>query len=96
MLENTDAERDKHQKKEWNAEYEIEELARKEKENQQNVYYNQPSPSTSQERKTCQIGHCKRNRSNNTCTKCKMFAAGVQAKFSICVKDAWNKCRILK
>ena len=43
----------------------VEELAGKEKEDQQNINYNQPSPSTSQ-RKTCQIGYCKRNRSNIT------------------------------
>lgn len=53
-----------------------EELAGKEKEYQQNIDYNQPSPSTSQERKTCQIGYCRRNRSNNICKKCKKILCG--------------------
>ena len=46
------------------------ELAEGEKKKYKNIDYNHPSPSTSQERKTCQIGFCKRNRSNNTCKIC--------------------------
>ena len=46
-----------------------EELVGKEKKDQQNIDYNQPSPrpSPSQECKNRQIAYCKRNRSNNTC-----------------------------
>ena len=51
------------------------ELADKEKK-EHKLDYNQPSPSTSQERKTCQIGFCKRNRSNNICTKCEKIVCG--------------------
>ena len=97
MLENTDVERDKHQKRKRNTEYETEELAEKENEDQQNIDYNQPSPSTSQERKIRQIEYCKRNRSNTSVQSVKkLFAESVQAKLSICVKDARNKCKILK
>uniref|UniRef100_A0A1B0A7A7 PiggyBac transposable element-derived protein domain-containing protein n=1 Tax=Glossina pallidipes TaxID=7398 RepID=A0A1B0A7A7_GLOPL len=39
-----------------------------EKEKYKNIDYNHPSPSSSEERKTCQIGFYKR--SNNTCKIC--------------------------
>lgn len=61
---------------------------------------NDKSPSNLKERKTCQIGYCKGNISNNTCTKCKTIVCVKRVSKSeyICtyVKDARNKCCFLK
>lgn len=73
------------------------ELTEGEKKKSNNIDYNLPLPSTSGERRTCQIGYCKRNRSNNICKICqRLFAENVQTKLIICVNNVRNKCRILK
>uniref|UniRef100_A0A1B0BLL8 Uncharacterized protein n=1 Tax=Glossina palpalis gambiensis TaxID=67801 RepID=A0A1B0BLL8_9MUSC len=62
----------------------------------QNIDYNHPSsPSNLEERKTCQIGFCKKAITPVKYMK-RLLAESVQTKLSICVKDARNKYRILK
>ena len=99
MLENTDAKRDKLDQKNETQNMEPKNLQEKKRKHQRNIDYNQPSPSASQERKTCQIGYCKRNRRNRITpvqSVKRLYEESVQAKLSICVKDARNKCRVLK
>lgn len=52
------------------------ELTEGEKKKSNNIDYNHPLPSTSGERRTCQIGFCKRNRSNNICKICQKVVCG--------------------
>ena len=66
---------------------------KKNKENVQNIDF--PSPNTSQGRKTCQDGYCKRNRSNNTCRKCKKIVCGKYVnKIEYMCKNTRNKCNV--